>query len=69
MRLVEKREIADMVNEDISKDREFRVDRSEFAEFGPERLAKAAEGRGGVQLGNLASDFPPDEFAFEVCRS
>jgi hypothetical protein len=47
-RLVEEGEVSNMVNEDIPKDRKFRVDRGDFSEFRLKRSTEATEGGWGV---------------------
>ena len=61
-RLVEERELADMVNKDVAEDGEAGIERRDFANVGPERCAESTEGCRGVEFG----DFPFRLFAQEL---
>lgn len=65
--LVQEREVADMVDEDVTENGEFRIDGGDFAVFGLEGGAEAVQGSWGVEFGDLGADLVGDEFAFEVC--
>lgn len=64
--LVEEREVADMVDEDVAEDGEFGVDGGDFAVFRFEGGAEAVQGGWGVEFGDLGADLVGNEFAFEV---
>lgn len=61
MGLVEEREVAHVMDEDVAQDGQVRVDRSNLAEFGLEGCTEAVEGRGGVQLVDFADDLAADQ--------
>jgi hypothetical protein len=65
-RLVEKGEVAYMVHKYEAEDWEVRVQRTNFANVGFERTAKASECGGGIQFGDLGPDLVGDEFSLEV---
>lgn len=65
--LVEKGEVSNMVNEDIAKDRQFRVDGGDLAKFRSKWGAKSLQCGGGVEFVDFAPHLESDEFALEVC--
>lgn len=67
--LVEEREIPHMVDEDVAKDGELRIDWGDLAEFRLERGTEATEGSWGIQLGDFLVYLAGKEFSLEVCCS
>jgi len=65
--LVEEGKLAHMVDEDVSKERELRVQRRDLAKVGLEGRAEASQRCGRVELRNLPFDLFGNEFALEIC--
>lgn len=64
--LVEEGKVANMVNEDVSQDRELRIEGGNLAHVGLERRAKTLESGGRVEFRDLIPDLLGDEFSLEV---
>lgn len=57
-----------MVNEDVSQDRELRIEGGNLAHVGFERRAETLESGGRVEFRDLIPDLLGDEFSLEVYR-
>lgn len=64
--LVEKREIANMVDKDVSQNRQLGFLGRHFALFRLERRTEALQGRGGIELADLPLDLICDELPLQV---
>lgn len=58
-----------MVNKDITKYREFRIDGRNFTKLRTKGGTKALKCGGGVELGDFSANLSGDELAFQVCRT
>lgn len=58
-----------MVNKNISKDRQLRVDRCDLAEFRSEGGAESLERGRGIELEDFTTYFTSDELTLEVCAN
>lgn len=61
--LVQEWEFPNIMNKYISKDRKFRVNRSDFSVFRLERRSETTKSRRGIEFGDLFLDLAGDEFA------
>ena len=66
LRLIQKRELADMMHKDISQNRQLRVKRADLAKLGLEGGAETLECGGGVELSDFLLDLLGDELALEI---
>jgi hypothetical protein len=58
-----------MVHEDVSQNRQLRVNGGDLAELRSEGRSESLKGCGGVEFGDLCVDLSGDELALEVCMS
>lgn len=65
--MVEKWEIPNVVNKNIPKNRQLRVDRCDLAEFRSEWGAESLKRGRGIELEDFTTDFTSDELTLEVC--
>ena len=66
MGLIQKREIAHMMHENITQNRQLRIDWRDLAKLGLERGAEAVQGSGRIQLGDFVTNLVADKFALEI---
>lgn len=67
LRLIQKRKVADMLDEDVPQDGELGFLRRHFALLRLERRAEALQRRGGIELADLPFDLVGNEFSLQVC--
>ena len=66
--LVEKGELAHMMDEDVPQDGQLRVEGGHLAVLGPEGCTESLQRGGRVELRDLPFRLLRDELALEVCR-
>lgn len=67
LRLIQKREFSNMMHENISQDRQIRIQWGDFTKLRSKRRAESLEGGWGVELSDLEFDLLGNEFALEIC--
>lgn len=65
--LVEKWEVANMVDEDVPQDRQLRIHGRDLAVLRSKGRTESLQRGGGVQFENFAADLTGDELALEIC--
>ena len=64
LRLVKKRKLSHMVDKDMTKDGQFRIDRRHFSILRSEWRSESLERGRGIELLNLFMNLSVDEFSF-----